>query len=235
MKKKTRKIRTVLGILAATVVGIFVALIFSLDWIATSAIERYGSKTAGTRVEVSSVRIRLLVGEGSIQGLTIGNPEGFSGRDAIRLGNITITASPRRMIGDTIVIDKILVKEPSVLYEINQHGESNIGQIRKNLEQSHKTDTWNKTSDAPEKKLIIRSLIIEEGKVLVQIGSLTEKPFSAALPRIILRNVGDKNSTSPADVTRQIIGALANETTIAVPGTNIGKSLEEAFRSILNK
>ena len=231
-KKKTSKTLTALLIVVAAVAVIAFLLIHSLDRIVIAAIETYGSEATGTTVTVSSVKIRLMAGEVSIRELVVGNPEGFSDHNAIRLENIAIAASPRKLVGDAVIIDKILIREPRVLYEINQRGESNIEQLRKNIVEARDIS---ESGDASEKKIIIRSLVIEEGKVITRIGSLTEKHFSAAIPRIELTNLGGKGGTSRADIARQIVGALAREASVAVPAANAGKSLDKTFQMLLEK
>ena len=54
-------------------------LLSNLDGLVKTAIETYGSEATKTAVSVSSVKIVLQDGSGSIQGLTVGNPKGFAG------------------------------------------------------------------------------------------------------------------------------------------------------------
>ena len=80
--------------IAAVVVLLLIAgglyyFLSSLNELVASAIESSGSEVTGTRVSVSGVDISLREGRGSIRGLRIANPAGFSG-DAVSFSDITI-------------------------------------------------------------------------------------------------------------------------------------------------
>ena len=65
-----------------------------------TAIERYGSEATGVSVAVGAVRISLRDGEGSIEDLVIGSPEGFRAASTFELGEIHIAL-------DTATLDDI--------------------------------------------------------------------------------------------------------------------------------
>ena len=67
--------------LIVVIVGASIFLWSSLDKIIEGAIEKYGSEVTQTPVKVSGVKIGLASGEGSISGLSIGNPKGFTDPD----------------------------------------------------------------------------------------------------------------------------------------------------------
>ncbi len=73
MKTKGR-IFLALAVLAAVVAVALYLLLTNLDRIVAAAIGKYGSEATGTKVAVSSVRIELSEGAGSIRGLSVGNP-----------------------------------------------------------------------------------------------------------------------------------------------------------------
>ena len=76
---KTTKI---LGIGAAGLLVIIIAAVVylwsSLDSLVEAAIEKYGSQATKTNVEVGGVKLSLTSGAGSVKGLQVGNPTGFS-------------------------------------------------------------------------------------------------------------------------------------------------------------
>src|SRR5262245_24810509 len=77
-----------------------------------SAIEHYGSEATRTAVHVSSVNLALSTGEGSLSGLRVANPEGYSAGDALALGKISVTVDPKSALGDG----------PIVIREVNIDG-----------------------------------------------------------------------------------------------------------------
>ncbi len=109
-------------------------LLSNLDRFVAGAIEKYGSYATGTPVKVSSVRIQLKDGKGSISNLSVGNPGGFSTPKAMSLGNIAIALDTGSITKDPVVIDRIMISAPRFTYEINKSGIANINEIKKNVE-----------------------------------------------------------------------------------------------------
>src|SRR5690606_27466566 len=61
----------------------------SLDFVVKAAIEHYGPRALGVPVAVREVRISTADGRGTIRGLEVGNPPGYSAPRALRAGTIT--------------------------------------------------------------------------------------------------------------------------------------------------
>ena len=109
-------------------------LLTSLDGIVERAIERYGSEITGTAVRVASVDISLSSGRGTVRGLTVANPEGFSSGSAFRLEEITLQLDVGTVTSSPIVLDEIAIRAPAALFEVNKAGAANVDEIRKNAE-----------------------------------------------------------------------------------------------------
>jgi hypothetical protein len=261
--KTTSKILITLGILAVIAAAGLFFLFSRLDRIVAAAIEKYGSEATGTKVEVSSVRIRPKAGEGSIRNLSIGNPPGFSTPNAFRLEDITVAVDTGSIPRDPLVIDKVTVRAPRITYEINPAGQSNIGGIQKNVQgRQAKEPSGTKARDGGgKKKIIIRSLVIEKGEVSIQVAALPGKPTNVSLPRIELKDLGGKGGDSPGAIARQVLEPLVNqviqaatragigqylgkgaedrkkalEEKLAVPGKGAAKGAEEAVKKIFGK
>ena len=232
--KKGSKVLIALGCIVVVLAAALFFLLSNLDRIVGAAIGKYGSKATGTSVKVSSVRIKLGEGEGSISNLSVGNPRGFSTPNAVSLGNISIAVDTGSLTGDPVVIDKVSVSSPRITYEINKSGVSNINKIKKSIEAYQKTGASGK-GDAGEKgeggkgeggkKLRIRSLVIEGGEVNVHVAALTGDPLRALLPRIALSNLGGKSGGTPGEIAAQVLGPLMKQAAVAASGTGIGQYL----------
>ena len=73
--------RIILFFLAVVVVAVIAGGFFlyrSLDALLVAAIEHYGSEALGTSVQVDTVSLELQSGKGTVRGLRVANPEGFS-------------------------------------------------------------------------------------------------------------------------------------------------------------
>lgn len=238
---RTRKLLIGLAVVAVIVASGVYLLLSNLDRIVAAAIEKYGAQATGTKVEVSSVRIALRSGEGSVGNLRVGNPVGFTSPDSFRLENITAVLNTDSVTKDPIVIDKVLVKAPRVTYEINRSGQANIDIIRKKLETSQPKDgpRTKEAGDMGKKKIVIRSLIIEGGEASIQVAALPDQSRTVAIPRIELSNLGGKGGDSPGAIARQIAGPLLNEAARAAyragVGQYLGKEADEVRKALEGK
>ena len=114
--KTTTKAFLALGIIAVIVAAGLYVLFTNLDRIVAAAIERYGSEATGTKVGVSSVRLDLKGGKGSIRHLRVGNPPGFSTPDAFRLEDISVAVDTGSVTGNPVVIDQVTILSPRIAY-----------------------------------------------------------------------------------------------------------------------
>jgi hypothetical protein len=215
-----------LGIFLFIVAAALFLLFSGLDRIVAAAIEKYGSEATGTKVGVSSVRLDLKGGKGSIRNLSVGNPPGFSEPDAFRLEDISIAVDTGSLTGNPVVIDQVTILSPRIAYEINKDGQSNIELIKKKLQEVQAKETGGKPSaDKEGKKVVIRSLVIDKGEIAIRVAALSGKPLSAALPRLELKNLGGKGGDSPGDIARQVLGPLVNQVAVAASGAGVGQYL----------
>lgn len=245
--KKMGKALIALGIIGVLLAAAVFYLLSNLDRIVAGAIEKYGSNATGTPVKVSSVRIQLREGKGSISNLSIGNPGGFSTPKALSLGNIAIAVDTGSITKDPVVIDKIMVSTPRITYEINKSGSANINEIKKNVEAFIKKTTAAIEGKGPAgkgageegKKILIRSLVIEGGKMAVQVAALSGEPLSASLPRMELKNLGGKGGSTPSEIAGQVLGPLLNQATLAASRAGVeqylGKSVGDVKKALEEK
>ncbi len=225
-----KKVLVGIGGLVAVIVVLLVIVLSSLDSIVKGAIETYGSEATQTEVSVSDVSISLTSGEGSISGLNIGNPAGFSDPDLFRLGKISVKIDTDTVTQNPVVIDEIIIQSPSVFYEINKAGDSNVEILKKNIAQatggggSGGSSSAAKESSGEEVKLIIRKLVIEGGKAKVKIAALGGLEQSVNIPRIQLKDIGKKsNGATAAEVAQQVSKSLVSGVTGAVSKLGVGK------------
>lgn len=224
--KTSRKALIGLGIFLIVVVAALFVLLSSLDRIVAAAIEKYGSEATGTKVGVSSVRLDLKEGKGSIRNLSVGNPPGFSEPDAFRLEDISVAVDTGSVTGNPVIIDQVTVLSPRIAYEINKDGQSNIEMLKKKLQAVAAKEPGGKpAADKEGKKVIIRSLVIDKGEIAIRVAALSGKPLSAVLPRLELKNLGGKGGDSPGDIARQVLGPLVNQVAASASTAGIGQYL----------
>jgi hypothetical protein len=237
--------RRLLVVAAAVIVVVAVVLMFSnLDKLVAKAIEKFGGDATGTRVAVSGVDISLREGRGSIRGLRVTNPEGYKGRTALSLDDITIAIDIKSVREDPVVIDEIRIKAPVVYAEIARNGQSNIEALRKRVESyAGKSAGGSGESAKPERRLRIMKFVFEEGRVEVDAGALGLERKTIALPEIRLDDIGGSSGATPEEITREILTAVARRTASAIAGSEIdglikqklGESAVDKAKGVLEK
>ncbi len=235
-----KKVKIALIIAAALVIlvaGVVVFVLTNINSIVKAAIERFGSQTVKTDVRVSSVNIRLTTGEGSIRGLTVANPRGFSSCPVFRLGTISTRIDVRSVTASPVVIDDISISGPEVFFEMNEARESNLGVLKKDLQESSpsRKPVDQKKAGKKETRLFIRKLVFENGKIDVRIASLGGKNTTVSLPRIELTEIGKKGGATPAQVAQIVITALAEEAAKAVARTEGERYLKNRGGDLLKR
>ncbi len=225
--KKGPKLLFVAILIIAIAAGIFL-VVTNIDTLVKGAIEKYGSRATGTSVRVSSVDIGLREGRGLVSGLSVDNPGGFKTPRAFSLGEISIDLDTASITKDPIVIDEIRVSSPKVIYEINKSGKANINKIRDNVSSYASSG---KASRDGGKKLLVRRLIIEDGKIEINIAARPGEPLSANLGRIELKNVGGKGGSTPGEIAAQVMRPLTDRAIQAAAKAGVGSYLgQEADR-----
>jgi len=216
-----------LGIFVVIVAAALFLLLSGLDRIVAAAIEKYGSEATGTTVEVSSVRLDLKDGKGSILHLRVGNPPGFSTPNVFSLEDISVAVDIGSITGNPVVIDQVTILSPRIAYEIDKDGRSNIELLKKKLAGTpSKEPSGTRSGDSGGKKVVIRRLVIDKGEIEIRVAALSGKPLSATLPRLELKDLGGEGGDSPGDIARQVLGPLVNQVAAAASGAGIGQYLD---------
>lgn len=240
----------ILAVVVIAIVGVFIYVYSNLDSIVKDAVEKYGPQYTGVAVKLDKVELSPENGQGKLSGLLIGNPAGYKTDAAFRLGSIAMVIDIKSLTSNTIVIKSIAIDAPDVTYEFGEGG-SNIDVIGKNVEtaaggpgggsapQQKPADSANKEA---EKKMIVESLVISNGKVSISHPLLAGKKIGSGLPTIRLKDIGKdkKDGASPAEVVATVMDALEKQigSAVGASGVNnmlkdLGKGAEGAVKGII--
>ncbi len=234
-KRKFFMIIAAAGLLLAAALAF---LLTNLDWIVKNAIERYGSQVTGTRVQVRGVSLHPVEGKGSIDGLTVANPPGYSAPHILSLGAISVRIDPRAIASDPVVIEDIRITSPLVVYEMNDARVANVDVLKKHLaaEQPGRPAAGDKKGSKEQgKRLRILHLSIENARVEVRIAALGDKPRTVALSRIQMTNIGGKNGAPPEEVAKQVVTAILSEVSKEVGKAGASRLIENAVERALKR
>jgi hypothetical protein len=234
MKKKII-IFVVIAFLLA-VAGAAVYVLTNLDFIVKSAIEKYGSQATKTAVRVSSVKIKLRSGDGTVRRLKVANPSGFFSPSIITLDDISVRIAVNSVTSTPLVIDNILISGPEVFYEMKEDGTANLDVLKKNLTSGpSREEQPQKGPKGKELRLHVRKLVFEKGKVHVRVAKLVDKPYTVVLPRLELTDIGRHGGATPAGIARIMATALAEEAAKAVARTQGERLIRKGADDLLNK
>jgi len=235
------RVRTViLGIAALLILALGGAawwLYASRDALLKRAIERYGPELTGVSVKVRSVKLEPIDGRGSISGVEVGNPRGFSAPHSVTLGEIRLALDPGTITSDVVHVREISLEAPSITYERGVQGD-NLGAIQKHIESrvpKSKGGEGAAKEPGPERKFIIDDLRVRDAKV--NYGGVA----SAGLPDMHLRDLGKKTGgATAAEITREVWGELQRVAIARAPAAIEGlkdkaKGATERLRGLLNK
>lgn len=206
----------VLGLFALVIVG----AVFYSSTIIETAITKVGSQVLGVPVQVQKVDIGFLKGEARIAGLTIANPEKYSGDKALSLGEVYVKLNPKSLMSDKVVVEKILISAPEVFYEGDLKG-NNFQDIQKNLQSSSQQSSApqgkveetavSQTSQAPSgasKKLQVDIVTVEKAAMHMQFNTPAgEKKYDMSIPKIEIKGIGAKgDGATPEQVIQTVVG-----------------------------
>ena len=186
-------------------------LLSNLDSLVKSAIETYGSEATRTSVRVDNVKIVLQDGSGAIHGLTVGNPQGYGTPLAFSLGEIATQIDLKSLSEDVPVIELIAIRTPEVFFELNEKGQNNLNELKKNLQSGTSTSssTSSDKSGGPEPKLIIRKLVFSDGNIHARVVPL-DKEYELKLPSIQMNELGGKTGATPSQIASQVVKVLTD-------------------------
>lgn len=231
--------KVLIGLAAlAVVVIVAVAYVWSnLDGIVKDAIQTYGSEATKTAVNVASVKIDLSDGKAKISGLTVANPKGFSAPNIFKLGSISTKIDLSTLRKNPVVIDEIDISAPSVFYEINKAGVSNVDVLKKNLGVGGGSGgSASSSGSSSEVKMIIRKLVVEGSTAEVRIAALAGREQSVSLPRIVMTDIGKKsNGATATEVATQLSQKLLGNVQSSVASLGVDKYLGKSADQIKQK
>jgi len=196
----------------------------NLDRIVKAGVEKYGTAATQTEVQLDRVHLSPTSGAGTLSGLSVANPQGFSSAKAMALGSISVKLDTSSIAGSgPIVISQIVIDKPQVSYEVANNGSTNLQTLQRNT-QTYASSMAGRGGPAgkdaqnnsgPGRKIVINDLVITNGDVTISQPALEKaatqgKPLNAPLPTIHLTNIGKvSGGATAAQVAQQVLGSIA--------------------------
>jgi hypothetical protein len=206
MKKKLLYIG---GGIIALLLAAYLVLIFGCGSIVRSRINAFGPRVTQTTVELTAAQLSPLSGTGTLLGLSVGNPKGWSGAEAFHLKSIHIEVVPSSLFSDHIVINEIVIDDPELVYETHLIS-SNIGDLIKNISKSTSKPAADSASVTNGKKttFVIKKLRLEKGHVKLGVGPTA---VTLDLPATEFDNLGSGAGVSAEQLSLLIMRTIASD------------------------
>lgn len=218
-------------------VGLFIGPIIK------AGVETLGPKITQVPIKLGSVDVSLMGGSAAINDLVVGNPEGFSSPEAIRLGKAELALDVLSVTKEKIIIRKIHVIAPEITFDGGLKG-NNLTKIMDNVNKSvpkddapkqETADNNQKGASKPAPKIQVDDFLISGAKVKVYLTGIASKEMTVALPDIHLTDLGkDKDGITPAELVRVVLSKVNAATLKAVTEsvTNSGKMIEDLGKDL---
>lgn len=210
MKKILLSLVALIVILASASLGY---LYFSLNSLVKKAVETVGPTITKTDVRLASASLSPFSGSGKLSGFVVGNPEGFKGPFALRLGGIAVSVDKGTFLKEPIVVNSVVINSPEVML-IGTLGGTNLQKLMKNIQSSGSSSPKDEKSPSGNpKKFVVKEVLISGAKLHLAASALDQKVSQTIpLPDIRLQNIGTAGKgVSARDVALQIINPLLNE------------------------
>lgn len=192
-------------------------LSFTMDSIIESNIESTTGKMLDTSVEVNNVSVSILDGTGTIDGITIHNPKGYSDKPALELQQISLALDPYSILSDTVVVKRVEIEDPRVYYEQKVSG-SNLDALSGNLGGGSSSSV----------NMVIDYLLVQDGSVTLSTEIGGNKSVQASFDRFELEGIGRQGSNTMDQTMRQVLEPILRKAAQeAVKGGLLNKAKEE--------
>lgn len=196
MNKLTKVILALIGVLAA---GLLI-LSLSIDGIVKSSIENTTSEMLDTPVSVDNVSISIFNGSGTIDGITINNPDGFSDNPAVKLQQISMEMKLSTLLSDTVVVNEIRIQNPELYFEQKTSG-NNFNTLNDRFNEGPSSET----------SLIVDYLLVENGRITLTTDIGGEKTAESEFSRIEIEGIGRSGNNTIEQTLQQILEPILQQ------------------------
>lgn len=243
MSRKIIKISLI--VLAVFFLIVYLVVLFGLAPIVNKVTSKFAPEILGCEVTIDDVDVYPAFNGCTVQGIIVGNPEGFNTETAFILDEVTVQVQLTSLTSDTIVVKNVIVDGARVTYEQDLNT-ANLFTIQKNIEEYVKKLSEGKVVDeTPEedtvaeeltegsKKLVIENFEFKNAKVDFSAVIMGGKSMTLPVPNIQLKDIGkdEDGGASISDIIREIFNEIVKSCTNVVSG--VGRGLKKAGGAVI--
>ena len=240
-----KKLIKIAGGLVVVLVALFAALELSLDKLVLKGVNAAAPAALGVPVTLQDASISLLRGKAALQGLHIGNPEGFKTDGLFDLASISVDIDNSTLLSDTIVIREIAIDGLALTYEKGLL-DSNLGALIEQLSAGAEKESPEageaeepaepqEATEKPAKKVVIEKLSITGSRMNFSITGAAALTGGGAiplpLPPITLADLGkEKEGVTFVEAIQEVLRAIAGAAGTAIAGG--GNLVDDAGKAV---
>ena len=237
MKKWILRIGIVVVVLL--VVGLFTVAMF-MGTIIKKGVETVGPGITKTEMKLDGASVSILSGSGSIKGFLMGNPEGFTTPQAVKVGTVELGLKPMSVFSDKVHVTHVRMDGADITFETQGMNvmANNMNKILENVEAAAgssqpKTTEPAKKGEGPSRKIQVDEFVIRGAKVGINSSILGGKTVTVPLPDIRLENIGSgPEGVNAAELTKvvmeQVVPAVVKAAQDAI--ANVSKLVPGVIR-----
>lgn len=215
-------VKILVGIVIAGVALLLVVVLtlpLTIGPIVKTAASVGGPKALGVSVSVGDVKLSPLSGSLVISQVKVGNPKGYSEKDAFAVDKVEVGLNIKSLLSDTILIKKIQIDAPAISFE-SKDGKSNFDAMLSNAKKSSEEEKAKKSTEKKAgKKVVIEVFSLNNGKVSYASALTMGKALTIPLPSVTLHDIGKKSGgTSFVDALTEVMNGILGGVTEAVTG-----------------
>lgn len=225
-----------LVIVLVGIVALIAVAITQLDSIVETGIETAGPETLHVPVKVAKVKLSPLSGKVKVQGLNIGQPDGFGEGSIASIGDFDLKLDTSTLMSNHIIIDSIRINEP--MFDIRmQDGKTNFSALQEGIDIPETADT--PAGAEEEITLTIRELVVSNPRILAKSDDFMKLDEDLKLADFTLTNMGtDEKGLAPSEIARHIMDTLQPQIAkalVAAGASNKIKGLADDAKGKLEK
>lgn len=224
-------LRLGIGLPALALVLVLFAAMFAGS-IVRNAVNHAGPGLLGVPVTLKDARVHLLAGKVELEGLHVGNPQGYKTPGMFDLGRLDIAFDPGSLFSDTFVIRKINIAAPEITYERGLRN-SNVGALLDQMTAGKGSEPAATDGPAPAgktgtpaaggkgRKVVIDELVMSGGRINLSVTLAQGHSAPIAMETVTLRNIGREGGMEGVNVvqiTRILVGTILRSVIAAVGG-----------------
>lgn len=223
--KILRRLGKILTAIAIVIVVLIICLFVFINPIVKKTVTTLGPKLLGVPVELKVVSISPFYGKVQLKGLRISNPEGFSERPLIVVGDFLLDLDTWSLFGNkTIIVNKVSIRDLAVSYEVVS-SLSNVDALQKGMPKKNKT-VAEAPPTKPARKVVIECFECRGGHVSYSAAFTARKAVTLSLPDIEIHDIGKAfDGVTPVEATKRILGEIAS---------SVGKTVTDVSGSVVN-